>query len=815
MQYIITTRFLGYEPYVFETQSLETKQQREIILTEQLNSLETVVLELPMTIRKDTIIYNVDKFTTGEERKLKDVLEKLPGVEVDKDGNIYVNGKKATKFMVENKDFFGGDSKLGVENIPADAIEKVEALDNYNEIAFLKDLDNKDELAINIKLKDGKKNFIFGSVEAGKGNDEYYKASSNLYYYSKKTSSNSIINFNNIREQTFTYRQYYAFQGTLNSVFSDGATIVDNQDDGLQQFVENEDVIDSKRQFGAINIFHEVGSKLNISGYGIFSRSTERSLDQSSNIYNSFTEERTNTTAIDNRLAIGKLKGSYIPNLTDRWDFRTQFKYNDNRLRDVINSNTVGTENTYNESVDNNSNYINQIVEWHKNKSKNHRFSFGATYTYNEGNPRRLIQTTDSILPGLIPVENVENIQLQQLKFSKNHQAKAILKYYWILDRNNHIYTTLGGFFQDDTYRSSDVQIREDGSINDFATAGFGNDLSFRLLDTYFGVHYKRKQGKFTFGQGLFLHNYDWSIQQGTDVKKNKWVLLPKSSIEYEISATNEISFNYQLASNFVNTENYANGFLIETYNTLFRGEANLENELTHSLSLNYNKRAIYRGIGYYLVATYRQKAEGVQRAVNTQQTAQTLSPVFLQQPSHSLRFSGRLYRRISKFKLSLATGYDDQNYDQLLNGSITENQNTRWSYRFNARTVFKNLPTVNIGFSQIFNSYVLGDTTSSFVTTLPSLSADYDFWNGFVASFETSINYYKNKQLNQTNQYSISNAELFYAAQNSPWSFEIKANNIFDVKFKNRNLISAFLISDSQSFVLPRILLFTIGYRL
>lgn len=106
----------------------------------------------------------------------------MPGVEVDRDGTIRVRGKEVTVMLVENKKFFGGGSKLAAENIPADAIDQIEVLDNYNEVAFLKNVSDSKEMAMNVKLKEDKKNFAFGDVEAGKGNKDFYRAHGNLFF---------------------------------------------------------------------------------------------------------------------------------------------------------------------------------------------------------------------------------------------------------------------------------------------------------------------------------------------------------------------------------------------------------------------------------------------------------------------------------------------------------------------------------------------------------------------------------------------------------------------------------------------------------
>ena len=93
---------------------------------------------MPVSVKGDTLIYNADSFKSGTEKKLEDVLNKLPGVEVTEDGEIEVEGKTVTKVMVEGKDFFDGDSKLAVKNIPANALDKIQVLKNHNEVGQLK-----------------------------------------------------------------------------------------------------------------------------------------------------------------------------------------------------------------------------------------------------------------------------------------------------------------------------------------------------------------------------------------------------------------------------------------------------------------------------------------------------------------------------------------------------------------------------------------------------------------------------------------------------------------------------------------------------
>lgn len=110
--YTISVSYLGYETTTFNITPAENTT-KHIVLKEAKNQLDEVVIELPVTVKQDTIIYNTDKFVDGSERKLKNVLKKLPGVEVDKNGGVTVQGKKVTKLLVDGKKFFGGGTKLG------------------------------------------------------------------------------------------------------------------------------------------------------------------------------------------------------------------------------------------------------------------------------------------------------------------------------------------------------------------------------------------------------------------------------------------------------------------------------------------------------------------------------------------------------------------------------------------------------------------------------------------------------------------------------------------------------------------------------
>ena len=213
--YNLQVSYIGMESISRQIDSKDNDINKDFTLS-QSNVLDAVELtyEMPVKISGDTLIYNADSFNTGTERKLEDVLKNLPGVEVNDDGQIEVEGKVVGKVMVEGKDFFDGDTKIATKNIPSNAIDKVQILKNYSEVGQLSGVqNNQDNIAINIKLKKGKDKFWFGNVTAGVSaiegllnntsdtdvdNQSLYLFQPKLFYYSPKYTVNVIGDLNNL-----------------------------------------------------------------------------------------------------------------------------------------------------------------------------------------------------------------------------------------------------------------------------------------------------------------------------------------------------------------------------------------------------------------------------------------------------------------------------------------------------------------------------------------------------------------------------------------------------------------------------------------
>jgi hypothetical protein len=807
----ISISYLGYKPINYQFVALESTK-KDFVLQQSAEQLDEIIIEMPVTVRGDTTAYKTDTFIDGTERKLKNVLKKLPGVEVSKNGTVTVQGKKVTKMLVDGKNFFGGSSKLAVDNIPANAVGNIQVIDNYNEVAFLKGLTDSDEMAMNIQLKEDKKRFVFGDVEVGKGNKEFYKTSANLFYYAPKTNVNFIGNINNIGEKTFTFRDYMSFSGGMNAVFSGN---FDFKGGDFSQFLEGQDLLTSKQKFGALNITKTATSTLDISGYVIFSNTNTSSFIENLNEYTTFTEQRTNKTNTDNLLGIGNFNLEYTPNNKEKWYARTQVKRTNNTSENTLTSLINATRNSIETDRNLTATYINQNIEWHKRQSNKHTFSGVFNYVFDKSDKKNYWETKDDAFNELIPRTAQNLYRINQLKNGKEQNVDAVLKHFWELNNSNHIYTTVGNKFLSEDFLTDDSQTLDNGNTNNFSSDDFGNDLNFRLNNLFFGLHYKFRAGIFTLKQGFYAHNYNWSINKQSNINKNKWIVLPNFLAKIEFNKSKKIQLNYSLKTAFSDASNFANRYYLQSYNSVFRGNEDLENNLYHSARVYYSRFSLYRGLMLFGSLNYNKQIKGFRNTVEFNGINQFLTVKMFENPSEDLRGNIHLEKTIKSIKYKFDVGFNISKYIQELNNNIQTNKNNSYNYEIGFKTLFDNFPTIELGLKSDVGSFTSSNNTSKFIITEPFITVDYDFLKGFVFNFDFTRSNYQNKTLGQKNVYEIANTMLSYKKENSAWSYKVTAQNIFNTQFKQSNSFTDFLISDSKTFILPRIIMFSIGYNL
>ena len=267
--YLLKTNYLGYIPLYTEVKFADESVidlgaiQMEAA-PEVLGEVEITADYVPIEISNDTIAYNAAAFQTLPNAVIEDLLKKLPGVEVDKDGNITAQGEDVQKVLVDGKEFFGSDPKIATKNLPADAVDKVQVYDKKSDQAEFTGVDDGERVkTINIKLREDKKKGFFGNLEGGYGTDQKYNAKMNLNRFNKKSQLSFLGLANNINQQGFSMNEFVNFSGGMSSLMSSGGgrvriggsavPISDGLSNGL-----------AKTLAGGVNYNVEIGKKLDL-----------------------------------------------------------------------------------------------------------------------------------------------------------------------------------------------------------------------------------------------------------------------------------------------------------------------------------------------------------------------------------------------------------------------------------------------------------------------------------------------------------------------------------------------------------------------
>ena len=793
----------------------------------ELDGVE-IVREMPVSIKGDTIVYNADSFKTGTERKLEDVLKKLPGVEVNADGEIEVEGKKVSKLMVEGKDFFDGDTKLGVKNIPADAIDKIQVLRNYNENSILKGVENnQDNIAMNIKLKSGKKSFWFGDMTAGIGighTDERYIVNPKLFYYSPKYSVNIISNFNNIGELPLTVQDYFKFTGGFRSMMAKGGSNfnVSSNDLGIS-LLRNNRAKDIETQFGATNFSYNPTKSWSLSGFAILS-SSQSELETTSKSTILATGDKQNSDEIaqqKSNLGLFKLSSSYKPNSKFQFDYDVLTKIskqeeNTNLLRQAI-INTVSNSETIFTQKKQDPTSINQNLSLFFTQSEKNVFALELQHLYQDEDPfyNANLQTQPFSLVGYQTGEN-RNI-LSQNRFVKTNKLDAKIDYYYMVTPKSNINITIGNTYSYQNFNSSIFQILDNGNQNNLSDAENTNDVNYSFNDVFLGLHYKFLYKKFTFTPGISLHNYNLNNQQlGFNNRQNFVRLLPDFYALYQLKKAETLTYNFSFTNTFTDINQLAQGTILSSFNSLFRGNQNLENAISEVHSLRYFKYNMFNFENIFANINYSKRVDAIKTNATFDGINQSSTPFNSNFADETLSGNANYGRSFLKnYKANASLGLAWNKFNNIQNAILNTSESYTQNYTIKASTNYKNLPNLEIGYNFIINEYDNNNVISKFFTEKPFARLDYYFLKSFSFVSEYEFYHYYSQDKTVDNEYDFLSASLIYQKKDSKWEYKVSATNLLNTTSLNDDSFSQFATRTSQYVVQPRYLILSLKYNL
>lgn len=821
--YNIKVSFIGFLPFerVFQaTESNTVPFAIQLSLDAQNLGDVEVVSEMPVLIQGDTITYKTEVFTQGNERKLGEVLEALPGFEVDDEGGVKIQGKSVDKVLVDGKEFFEGDTKLATKNLPANVVDKVQVLQNYNDIGPLSGVNSSEQIALNIQLKEDKKNILFGDIQAGAGPEERYLGHLNSFFYNAKTNINLIADANNIGELAFTMNDYFRFTGGFGS-FARGAGSsfqVTSSSLGIPM-AERNNAKSLKNELGALNYNFAPNRKWNISGFAIGSSVDNTMGSVSNRTYilqpNADKEVLTSEQRVKSSSGLFKVGLKYTPNSNLQLDYNAFGRLANIQNFDTQNSTFSNQSNDISGSTSQEPYSFEQQLRAFWAQSQRNIFSFEGSYQRQLQDPTYNLINSGQPFASLIPMTGASPYDLTQLKEVTTNKQEAAFNYYRVLNKTNHINLKIGNSFSSQTLNSSMFEKQSDGSMNTFNQSDLLNIVDYTYEDYYAGLLYKTKMDNLVLTPSLNLHRYKINADQNnTSEGFDKTLLLPALSAQYRFRSSHSLNLTYNVAAQFTDIQNYAEGLMVRSYNSLFRGNTNLMNSLYHTVNLNYFNFNMYNFFNIYGGVTYAKRLNDVTNIVEFSNLERVNTPTNINTANELMSGNASMEKRFDDFRVNLTGNWSRSVSNNIIENTANENVNFTQSYRTTiGTTLFKKL-YLDFGYSVSLSNYEGRNTSSKFENHQPFANLEI----GFLKSFTFEVDYEYNSYVSQTSptqQFDLLDAELRFRKEGSPWEFKVEGMNLMNTTGIRRDSFSDSLISTYEYFIQKRYWLFSVMYDL
>lgn len=560
----------------------------------------------PIRIKGDTTVYTADSFKVREGANVEELLRRLPGIQVDKDGKITAMGEKVTKVLVDGEEFFGSDPGIATKNLRADIVKEVEVFDKKSDQAEFTGIDDgvKDR-TINLKLKDDKKKGYFGKIEAGGGLKDKYDNSIMLNAFKGKRKIAAYGIMSNTGRTNLNWEDANNYGGGMEGVET-GIT-----DDGGMYMVWNGDGDDNywggrrgipRNWNGGLhysNKFNNNKQSLN-AGYkfskvnapGVTSTFSKTFLPDTSWSTNSVSNNYSST----NRHAFNlTLETTIDSSNTLKWTTRanenrslTRSNYYSEALSEQGDSINNSSRNTHNNAVND---AVNSSLLWrHKFKKLSRTLSINADLGWNRSENEGLLYSLNNYFTKGI-IENRDTIDQQNIRNNESKSIGTRIAYTEPLSKD--MYLEFSYAFNYNANSNERITNENDGSGKYTERIdSLSNAFEFNRLVNTPGLNFRVNKKKFTYSFGssvAFSHFIQKNITDNQKYSYDYTNFFPRANFTYKLKPSENIRFNYngnttaptleQLQPIRVNTDPL----------NIYLGNPDLDQAFRHSIGINYS----------------------------------------------------------------------------------------------------------------------------------------------------------------------------------------------------------------------------------
>jgi hypothetical protein len=613
----------------------------DLKIAPKVKTLTGVVIntEAPVQIKGDTVQFKADAFKTRPNATVEDLLKKIPGVQVDKDGGVTAQGESVQKIYVDGKEFFGNDPKLATKNLTAEMVESVQVFDDMSEQArFTRVDDGSRSKAINIKLKKDKNKGVFGRALAAHGDQGRYEGNMSANVFNGNNRLSVLFNTNNINKQGFSFSDIISSMGGFSGFGGGGGggggfggsgggsggggfgggggggmtMIATRGGGGFGGFGPSTGPTGITTSLSAgLNFNTEYKTKLKASGSYFFSRTNNEQRQETyrqtffpgdSIAYlnrNSYSDNTNQNHRVNMRIeyAIDSMNSIlYTPSLT--------LQHSDNFNEDSSWTRSVSptlnylalTSNTVNTNVRDGLNAGNNLLYRRRFQKIGRTFTLGWNNTYGESESEGYNRSPiyffkpDGSAQGALN-QNQQNLQetftrnnVLSTSYTEPLAANKILEV-------NYAYTLNKNTSDRRTFNYNTLS-KEYDIVNLFLTNRFENTFEA----SRFGANFRVQEKKYNYQLGLGVQratltsdSYQAILAKDSVTKQSFTNFFPQASFNWTPSRTKGLRFNYRGRTNQPSVTQLQD--VLDVSNPLFvrTGNPALDQEFSHNVNLNFN----------------------------------------------------------------------------------------------------------------------------------------------------------------------------------------------------------------------------------
>ncbi len=825
---LIEAKSMGY---ISQTKSIITPEKGltykiDFVLKEDTTLLKEIIIRRNKRFEEkgDTIAYNVDAYKDGSERKVEDLLKKLPGVEVDdKTGKIKYKGKEVETVTLEGDNLFGRNYTLGTRNINIDIVEQVEAIENYNENPLLKEVDNGEKVALNLKLKKGKVDFS-GELETGIGLFDTKKVATilttNILSITKNYKSFSTFSYNNIGVNytpfdylgfSMNYEELQENEYLANRVLSETR---------FSSFLDDRLINVNNQLFGNYNATFRIKKRLSIKSnlYFVNDKISNQQLVLNTYSFNTDTLTTSDDTFIEkNPIQYrGDLELKYNTSKNSLLEYKLKV-----RKETISTPTTILLNNTipYNSKLLSKEFYVNQQLLFTQKLSKKKVIQYSILNTYND------LPQLYTLLPSISELSLLDSLyQEDSVFYKKSVQESNFTK------RFSEVKITLLGARNDDRY------MLEVGAVSNqnpyYSILSNQGDFDKKIISTNnfdYRIHKLYNLGAFHFKYKKWKLSPSYSfiyLYQKVDFKGEEALLKDKQTIIFEPS----FSLNYKI--NNISSIMAQVGYNQQPNNerNLFLNPVLMNNRtISNNIpSLEFQKMLTYR-IHYYKINLYKQF--NMELGIDYTEingnffsnffilpTLTQTQEFFLAENSSTLNSNFSIQKYIDKISSSVKFDcrYSLSNYKNIVNNSqLRDNRSQHIFMMLFYKTAFNFVLNFENNINWNYNStktYLTKDTNAFNNHAIQNKSSliikPSDKWFGMI-----SYDYFLPSTGNKQSKYAFLSTRVKYNPKNKKWKYELSVNNILNIKNFEQIQITDFSETLFRSSILSRHFLIQASY--